>query len=190
MPHKFDVSKIKRLDSPERLKGLPPFEEIFSQLPLKPAQSIADIGCGTGTFSLPLAKHVAQGKLYCLDIADEMLAEARKKVQENKVTNIVVQKCKDLDFGLKSQSLDGVFMTFVLHEQEDRVGFLKAVSGLLKVGGWVGFLEWVKREMPEGPPLNERIDQPEARVLADSAGFKVLNEKAFGEKFYMMVLGN
>lgn len=189
MPHKFDVSKIKRLDSPERLKGLPPFEEIFYQLPLKPAQSIADIGCGTGTFSLPLAKHVAEGKLYCLDIAEEMLDQVRSKVKENKVTNIAVQKCQDLDFGLKSQSLDGVFMTFVLHEQEDRIGFLKAIRGLLKDGGWVGFVEWVKKEMPEGPPLIERIDQSEARVLANNAGLKVLKEKSFGDKHYMMVLG-
>lgn len=189
MPHKFDINKIKHLDSPERLKRLPPLEEIFSQLPLKPAQSVADIGCGTGTFSLPLAKHLAQGKLYCLDIAEEMLEQVRSKVQENRINNIVVQKCHDLDFGLESQSLDGVFMTFVLHEQEDRVGFLKAIKGLLKDGGWVGFVEWVKREMPEGPPLAERIDQPEARVLASNAGLKVLKEKAFGDKFYLMVLG-
>lgn len=188
MPHKFDVNKIKRLDSPERLKALPPFDEIFSQLPLKPFQSIADIGCGTGTFSLPLAGYLTQGNLYCLDIAEEMLEEVRKKVHDNKVTNIVVRKSNDLDFGVEPRSLDGVFMTFVLHEQEDRITFLKALKGLLKNNGWVGFVEWVKKDMREGPPLAERIDQSEARALANSSGLKVLKEKAFGDKFYMMVL--
>ena len=189
MPHKFEVAKIDRLDSPERLKRLPSFEEVFSQLPLKPSQSVADIGCGTGTFSLPLAKHLPEGKLYCLDIAEEMLERVKKKIKENNISNVIVKKINELDFGLDLQSLDGVFMTFVLHEQEDRVAFLKAIGGLLKKGGWVGFVEWVKKEMPEGPPFAERIDSTEARTLATNSGMKVLKEKTLGDKFYMMVLG-
>ena len=135
-----------------------------------------------------MAQRVPEGKVYCLDIAEEMLERVRKKVIDNKVSNVEVKRCEEMDFGLEPGSVDGAFMAFVLHEQEDRVAFLKAVSSLLKKRGWVGVLEWVKKEMSEGPPLNERIDPAEAGELAGKAGLKVSANKALGDKFYMVVL--
>ncbi|MBI4289666.1 MAG: 1-(5-phosphoribosyl)-5-[(5-phosphoribosylamino)methylideneamino]imidazole-4-carboxamide isomerase [Chloroflexi bacterium] len=189
MTHKYEVSKIDRLDSPGRLKRLPPFEDIFSVLPIRPSHSIADIGCGTGVFSLPLAAMVPQGKVYCLDIAEEMLERVRIKVRDNNISNVEVKRTTESDLGVPPGSLDGVFMSFVFHEQEDRVAFLTALRGLLKDGGWVGIVEWVKKEMPVGPPLSERIDPAEARQLAARAGLTVSGEKALGEDYYIIVLG-
>lgn len=189
MPHKYELAKIDLLDSPKRLKGLPPFEEVFSLLPLQPFQTVADLGCGTGTFSLPLAQRLPQGKLYCLDIAEEMLERVRRKVQESQVANIEIKRCSETDFGLMPGSLDGVFMAFVLHEQEDRVAFLQAVNSVLKKGGWVGLIEWVKEDMPYGPPLHERISPVEAKELASGVGLRVVTEQTLGKNFYIMVLG-
>lgn len=187
MPHKFDPARIDRLDSPERLSRLP-LEEIFSALPLQPSQTVADLGCGTGIFSLPLAQRLPQGKVYCLDIAEVMLERVRRKVQESRITNIEVKQCSETDFGLEPGSLDGVFLAFVLHEQEDRAAFLQTVRPLLKAGGWVGVVEWQKKEMSEGPPLPERIDPAEARQLASQAGLKAVVDKSLGDRYYLMVL--
>ena len=58
--------------SPEREREVDPFV-ITTFMPIEPYDDVADIGCGPGYFSIPLAKHLVYGKLYALDVSDEML---------------------------------------------------------------------------------------------------------------------
>jgi len=54
----FKASDAHRLDDPERLKWLPP-DEAIQMLSLEPGMTVADIGAGTGYFSLPFARAIA-----------------------------------------------------------------------------------------------------------------------------------
>ena len=163
-------------------------EEILSSLPLEPSQRIADIGCGTGLLAIPLSRRLPGGKVYALDIAEEMLERLRQKADDGRITNIEMLKCGELDFPVPPKSVDGVLLAFVLHEQEDRVTFLERVVEMLKPRGWVAVVEWEKKMMEMGPPVAERIDENELGAMARGAGLDVLSKKGLGETHYLAVL--
>ena len=155
---------IKRLLSPEREQELDPFM-VITYMPIDTFEHVADIGCGPGYFSIPMAKYLVNGKLYAMDISDEMLDALRGRVEEANLGNIEILKCAATEFPVPSGSLDGVFLAFVTHQNEDRIGFLKAVNELLKPRGWCTVLEWYWKETEAGPPLELRIDPDELEKL-------------------------
>ena len=75
--HKFDPAKLDRLLAPERYEQLD-IHRILSLLPITHYQTVADIGCGPGFFTIPLAKTLWEGKMYALDIQEEMLEACRR----------------------------------------------------------------------------------------------------------------
>jgi ubiquinone/menaquinone biosynthesis C-methylase UbiE len=184
---KFDSKKIDQLDSPERAARFD-VDGIMSQLPIKPHHVVAEIGCGTGFFTIPLSRRLPQGRVIALDILEEMLDRVRNKVEQAGAANVAAMLCGETDLPLEPDSVDRVFLAFLLHEMEDRADFLERVRGHLRPGGWVGILEWVKKETGMGPPLSVRLDPDEGRELAVRAGLRVVGGKAISENFYMIIL--
>ncbi len=72
---------IQRLLAPERAQRHDTFL-ILSMSGVNLQDTVADIGCGPGYFTVPLAKYLVNGKLYALDIDDEMLEACRNNVSE------------------------------------------------------------------------------------------------------------
>lgn len=186
MPHKFDPNRKARLDSPERRRLLDP-DRILPLLPLKPDQTVADIGCGTGFFSLPLAQRLPRGKVYAVDVSPEMLEVVREKLAQSPANNMEVVLSRDTDIPLPAASLDGALLSVVVHENDDRPGFLRAVEKLLKPGAWVAVIEWEKREMAEGPPQAERVAREEVAAWGAELGLKVVQEAAVNDRHYLLV---
>jgi ubiquinone/menaquinone biosynthesis C-methylase UbiE len=170
--------------SPEREREVDPFV-ITTFMPIEPYDDVADIGCGPGYFSIPLAKHLVYGKLYALDVSDEMLDVTRRRASEARLGNVEVVKCGATDLPLPEGSLDGAFLAFVVHHNEDRVGFLKAVRPLLRTRGWCTVLEWHRVETEHGPPLETRIPLEELRPMAQEAGFRYLSSRDVNPHQYM-----
>lgn len=75
--HKFDSSLKERLDNAAHRKL--DAEQVLNFLPLKPADHVADIGAGTGFFTLPLAHRLPRGKVTALDISPDMLARCERR---------------------------------------------------------------------------------------------------------------
>lgn len=187
MPHKFDPKNIERLDREDR-RRLVDVEAILSSLPLQPQQTVADVGCGTGFFTLPLGRVISDGKVYALDIADEMLDRLRQKVAESGAGNIEILKCSELNFPVPKGALDGALVAFVLHEQDDRPAFLEKVQELLKPGAWISVVEWQKKETKMGPPVAERMDEAEIRDMASKVGLDFSSAKELGDAVQVAIL--
>jgi FkbM family methyltransferase len=112
----FPASEAYRLDNPERLLSLPP-AEVIGALRVRPGETVADVGAGTGYFSLPLAREVgAQGKIYAVDAQPEMLALLRQKFNESGPFNIETVAAEAERTGLPVACCDLVFLANVWHE--------------------------------------------------------------------------
>ena len=74
----------KTLESPERIAGLRT-DEVIARLNLKPSDVVADLGAGTGLFSLPLAKAVTSGRVYAVELDEGFLAQIRGKAKTENV---------------------------------------------------------------------------------------------------------
>ena len=175
---------IDLLLSPDRLAVSDPFV-IFSFCPINIHETVADIGCGPGYFTVPLAKALINGKLYALDIDEEMVAACKQQVEQARMGNVEVLQCGEYDFPVDRGSLDGVFMAFVVHHIPDRARFLSAVRDLALPGGWCVVLEWYKKETESGPPLGHRLDPDELVKLATDAGFRSLGWRDLNGEHYM-----
>ena len=178
---------IEQLLSPEREEELDTFMAM-SFMPIDPYDRVADIGCGPGYFSIPMAKHLVHGKLYAMDIDDEMLDALRPRVEEAKLGNIEVLKCGATDFPLETESLDGVLLAFVIDQSEDRIGFLEAVWDLLTPRGWCVVLEWYRETTESGPPLERHIDPDELEALAVETGYRFRWWRDLNGSQYMALL--
>ena len=180
---------IQRLLSPDRAQRTDMFT-ILAFSDLNNQDSVGEIGCGPGFFTIPLAKALSNGTLYALDIEDEMLEACRQRVAEVPLGNVEFLKCGEFDFPLVPESLNGLFLAFVIQQSPDKLRFLQSVRPLLKPRGWCTMLEWYHRETETGPPLERRIDPEDLRALAIEAGFRYLITRDLNGEQYMMTLRN
>ena len=178
---------MDQLLSSERREMLDVFR-ILSLLPLRPYHVVADIGCGPGLFTIPLAKALPGGMVYALDIQEEMTEACQRRIQEARLGNVDVMLTKETGFPLENGSLDGAFVAFVLHSQIDRSGFLRSVLDLLKPGGWLAQLNWhLIPETTQGPPPERRIAVEEVLRLMDEVGLRTVLRRELNDQQYMMV---
>ena len=178
---------VDALLGPDREEEVDPLA-ITAFMPIEPYDNVADVGCGPGYFSIPLAKYLMHGKLYALDVDDEMLEATRRRAAEARLGNVEVVKCSVDALPLPEGSLDGAFLAFVVHHNEDRVGFLKSVRALLRPRGWCAVLEWRSVETEDGPPPGRRVAPHELRRMAQEAGFRFLSSRELNPRQYMALL--
>ena len=180
---------IQRLLAPQRDASLDNLA-IFSFSGISSRDRVVDIGCGPGYFTIPLAKALVEGKLYALDIDNEMLDACRERIAQARMGNVEILKCDEFDFPLEAGSLDGIFAAFVIQQSPDKLRFLQAVRQLLRPRGWGVILEWHRKETESGPPLERRVDPEKLEELVKSAGFRSLGWRDLNSDQYMMALRN
>jgi ubiquinone/menaquinone biosynthesis C-methylase UbiE len=126
---------IKTLEAPARIASLR-VNDVIARLKVAPGQIVADLGAGTGAFSLPFANAVGpSGKVYAVEIDRGLGDYIAKKAAEAHASNVQVIIGKPVDPALPEANVDLAFMNDVLHHVEDRAGYLKQAARYLKPGG-------------------------------------------------------
>ena len=187
MPAKFDPQDKDALLSPGRYQELDP-HHVLSLIPVRPYHQVADIGCGPGYFALPLGKHMFDGKLFAIDVQQEMLDATDEALKRIHLTNVELVLAKEGKLPLDDDSLDGALAAFVAHEADDPKELLTETRRCLRKGGWLALLEWHKRKMHDGPPLKSRIDEAKLRKMAQDVGFRFTARYNLNDKQYMLVM--
>jgi ubiquinone/menaquinone biosynthesis C-methylase UbiE len=170
-----------------RLDHLDPIQ-LFTLLPIRVYQHIAEIGAGHGFLTVPLAKYAYDGKVFAVDTEQSVLDSVLQKAAQSRLSNVSTVLMKDGKVPLADASLDGVVLSPVLHESKQPVELLREISRILKPDGWVTAIEWIKGASNGGPSAEERIARQDAVKLAEEAGLRVLNQRDLNSYFYFLVL--
>ena len=189
MPTKFPVERREALIDPGRRRVLDP-ARIISLIPIKRDHVVVDVGCGNGFFTFPMADYLTHGKVYAVDMQNEMLQDVRNRVAAEGVKNVEAVLSEELVVPLQKGSADGIFSAFMFHETLEPSAFLRLMRGLLKPGGWLAILEWYKRETDSGPPLADRIEEQVCLKLLREAGFRLSAHPYLSDEHYMFVMEN
>jgi ubiquinone/menaquinone biosynthesis C-methylase UbiE len=178
---------IKTLDSSNRVERLK-IDETIAQLKIKPGDVIADIGAGSGLYSLPLAKAASPGgRVYAVDIEQGLLDHIAARAKELQLTNLQMVLGKFTDPSLPSTNMDLAFINDVLHHIEDRAGYLKNLARYMKPSGRVVIIDFY-------PELGPHKNDPALQITKDQAvswmaaiGFKpVAQFSLFKDKWFVV----
>ncbi len=135
------------------------------------AHPIVEIGCGYGTFTVPVATETT-GQVYAFDIDPDMLETAKTNAQQADLRNIqfCLRDVLEKGTGLESNSVGMVLLFNILHFDERRK-MLEEASRILKSSGVVAIIHWRKDiETPRGPSLQMRPDEEVILSSIDGLG--------------------
>lgn len=157
MAFKYPPEQWERLLRPDRESWQSP--EAFLEIAQpKPNEIWADLGCGPGYFTIPLAERVA--KVYAIDSEEEMLqACARRSASFG---NITFSQCTEEVIPLPPSAVSKVLMANLLHELLQPEKFLSEVKRTLRAEGELFLLDWHPTASPLGPPLESRLSKERA----------------------------
>ena len=132
---------IERMDRPGRVAGLK-IDEVIEKLQLKPGDIVADVGSGSGAFSIPMARAIGpNGTLYAVDIDQEMIDFVGDRAKKAGLENVRIVLGEYADPKLPVRDLDVAFFHRVLHMIELRQAYVNAVSKYLKPDGRIVIIE-------------------------------------------------
>jgi ubiquinone/menaquinone biosynthesis C-methylase UbiE len=113
-------------------------ESVLGFLAPRRGETIADVGCGRGVWTFPLARTVGPtGRILAVDIKPEYVREVRRRAEEEGVANVeVIQSVPD-DPKLPEERVDAVLLNDVIDwvERPALAGFLAGIRDALKPGG-------------------------------------------------------
>ena len=101
-------------------------------------QRLLDVGCGPGTLTVDLARHLGPtGEVVGVDVSESVIAEATAYAQAERSTNVTFRAGDFRDLDLPEGSFDVVHAHQVLQHLRDPVGALAAMGRLARPGGIV-----------------------------------------------------
>lgn len=136
-----------------------------------PAGDVAELGCGYGTFTIPLARRIL-GTVHALDLDPAMVAATAQRATAAGLANVHTS-IRDVladGFGVPPASCAAVLLFNILHAEEP-VALLRAARDAVRPGGLVAVLHWRSdRPTPRGPTLAIRPTAAQILPWAESAG--------------------
>ena len=160
---------------------------LLANLGLQKHHNAADIGAGTGFFSFPMSEQVTEGKVYAVDIQDEMLDIIRKRMKQRGTTNVVPTKGTIQDTKLPASTIDLVLLVDAYHEFSHPREMMESIVKSLRPGGRVVLIEYRKEDPAVLIKPLHKMTQKQAIREMQAVGLKWKETKDFLPKQHFMV---
>jgi cyclopropane fatty-acyl-phospholipid synthase-like methyltransferase len=186
MEHRFDNPKqlAKRFDDPARDAWQQP-DRVIEALGLKRGQAVADIGAGTGYFTVRLAKSEAAPKVYAVDIEPSMVSYLSERAAQEKLNNVVAVQAA-ADTPNLPEPVDLVLIVDTFHHIGGREAYFRRLAKSLKPGGRVAIVDF-RPDSPEGPPKEFRFTPEQIKSEMSKAGYTLSAQHDFLPRQHFLV---
>jgi predicted methyltransferase len=193
----FRPEDLGELEGPDRDEWQRP-DKIMDALGVGEASVVADLGAGSGWFTIQLARRVGpNGIVYAEDVQRQMIASIAGRVERLGLKNVKTVLGTLDDPKLPPGKIDAVLIVDAYHEMEHPVVLLRNVAKSLKRprleggvhvgGGRVGIVNFTKDGGGPGPAMEARIDAERVIRDAQAAGLVLRSRETFLKYQYMLV---
>ena len=152
---------------------------ILKACAIKPGMRVADIGAGTGLYSLMFADAVGPaGAVFAVDIEPRFLKLIGQRAADLDLGNVVSVLGRDTDITLPHASVDVVFIADTYHYFSDRAAIMATVRDALVDGGRLVILDYTLDESHKGDPKRAHVRFGKAGLISEieSYGFRLADE--------------
>jgi ubiquinone/menaquinone biosynthesis C-methylase UbiE len=150
---------------------------------------VADLGAGSGFYTIPLSKIVDRGKVYAIDIQKDFLTTIKNKAKDEHLHNVEfllgdVEKIGGTK--LRDGIIDAGVASNILFQIEDRNTFIEEIKRILKPGGKLLLIDGFSNGAFKN--VAENISKEKAREIFEKKGFAWEREIDAGAHHYGMIL--
>lgn len=167
-------------------------EDNIAALGIYEGMIIADLGAGTGAYTIPLAERVGEtGRVYAVEVQKDFLTNIKNSATERGYKNVELLWGNIEMVGgtkIKDGACDAVVISNVLFLAEDKNGLLREASRILKQGGKLLLIDWADSFNNLGPSPAMVVTRDQALTLCEGNGFVLKNEVSAGEHHYGFVM--
>lgn len=159
-------------------------------LGLRENDVVADLGAGTGHYSLAAGALVSNGKVYAVELQKDFIETIKVKVRDARLSNVEilwgnVEKIGGTKIG--SDVADAVIASNILFQVEDKENFILEIKRILKPAGRVLLIDWSEASIM-GAGSAKIISKTKALEMFQKKGFILEREIDAGEHHYGMIL--
>jgi ubiquinone/menaquinone biosynthesis C-methylase UbiE len=183
---RFDDAEkwANEFDNPERDRWQKP-EEILDALNLKLDTKAADIGAGTGYFSVRIAKRAPEGKVYAADVEPDMVRYLGERAAREHLANVVpVQSAADA--ANLPEPVDLILVADTYHHIGNRTQYFARLKSSLASNGRLAIVDF-KADSPNGPPPQHRIPPEKVVEELGAAGYALVKTHEFLPRQYFLI---
>lgn len=151
--------------------------KIIDQLDIIGGMHIADLGAGSGSYTMALGeklKGTSNGKIFAVDVQKELLNRIHQQAEENNLSSIhIIWGDIEIENGsrLRHDSIDMVIIANTLFQVEKKVVLINEARRILKPGGKLVIIDWAESFGNIGPKPSEVLSEETAKLLCEEQGF-------------------
>lgn len=166
-PYTGDLSIF---ETPGRAQKLH-IDQVMNALKIEPGNSVADIGAGSGWFTVRAAKRIDNdGTVYAVDINSEAISYIQNRVKTSHITDVKTILSKPDNPGLPANSVNAVLFLKSYHEVADPVLLMKNLRASLKPEARIGIID------RDGNGANHGVNKEIVLHEAGEAGYRLIAE--------------
>jgi predicted methyltransferase len=146
--------------------------ELVAALGVRRGGVVADVGAGTGYFSRRLAEAVGpEGTVLAVETEPNLVVHVRRRAERERTPNVVPILASPDAPRLPVGLVDLILLVDTYHHLDDRRTYLPALRRFLRPGGRVAVVDWHKRDLPVGPPLDHKLAREQVLDEMTASGF-------------------
>lgn len=143
---------------------------VVEALRLRPADVIADIGAGTGFFTLRLSERVPRGRVLAVDIDPEVLRVIEQRAVDAGISNVHTVQGTEQNPNLPLSGVDIVLIVVSYHEFSHPREMMDNIVASLKPGGRFILVEYRGEDPTIAIPPLRRMTEAQARREMEAVG--------------------